>query len=209
MYSKQEGILDYYCLPIEIYDYRHHLITDPTEKARCYSQLHVEMSSYHHTYARPEYDIAHDCIKIKFSKDDLYTPYEMYENKFELKYKNVTINIETPSKLARAKYEFIPVQGINVYCQDAFMNRKNAVLQSNVGLEDDAKDNIPYKRNDELNHLGTVYGNGYTACFESSYLADNIYLGGLINTTMKGASDAQIKAGADFDFEFSKMGDGD
>lgn len=196
VYTPEEGKVDFYRLPIEIYDYHGKLVDNTQLKSIYYNTLNVSYRSLTKTYERPAYNAEHDCIEIKFDWGNLYTPMEIYNNAFEFQYKNMFYSVSTYSGLAGDKYSFVPVNGVNAYCQEAFAHDENMILQTNFGIEGATKDNMPFTIKENLD-LGDLYGNGYTLNIDSLYRkfgdSPNFSAGNMINITLMGCNDSHLR----------------
>jgi len=206
-YTKEEGLIDFYKLPIQIYDYKGNEIVNsektPSAKTDAMKTLNVAIGQS----STAEYDEALDCIKVKFSAQSLYSELEIANNEFDARNgnKNVTINVNTKSNNAKANYTFVAVRGINTYCEDilkeicnnSFSKKysddvmsRTVVLQTNFGLDGKIKDNMPLTFT--LGSIPGIYGNGYTIDFEAAQKAkyDNPhYICFAINVTLQGCHD--------------------
>lgn len=196
-----EGIVDYYRLPIRIFDYSGKEIINEADREEAIKTLRIDLHSGQNTLTPPEYDASRGVFKIKFDENALYSPKEMYENAFEKHDKTVFFTAQTESSynkpnfgFPKAEYEFVPVKGINAYDQRPFeLKRKEIVLQTNFGLQGATKDNAPFTI-DHLIENGMIYGNGYTLNFNSmcaiTTFDDNDYLtDGLMNITLQGCNE--------------------
>ena len=172
-YDPTEGTVDFYRLPVELYDCDWNLITDEQFKINALKTLNFTIDNGNATIEE-----ANACIDIRFNS--LYTFDEIYNNEFTSKAKNANFSIATAwaaenkndsaSLLKSAKYSFVPVEGTNVYCQEGLAENKGlekaVVFQTNFGLETITEHNVPFT-NAELASIGTIYGNGYGINFEA------------------------------------------
>lgn len=195
-YNPQEGLIDFYKLPIDIYDYEGNLINNPSQKEKAFNLLDVSVTCP--TTPRTTWKYQDGYVLIQFDKFNLYTQQDIYDNKFVNGQKNVLFKVSTYSGYAGAQYEFVPVEGINAYCKQAIDNDRTVVLQTNFGLEGAVKDNTPFD-DVRLYNLNGIYGNGYTINFDASSRAatendNDVGIGFMLNTTLQGCHDTDTKS---------------
>lgn len=167
--SPEEKKVNYCKVPIEIYDYKNELIKDEEKKKQAWERLtYVTDDNTTVDYGIKDAYNPTGYLKVHFDNKKFYTQKEMYDDAFASSSKhNINLTVCTPSNFVSRSYEFVPVDGINAYHQDAFANQIDAVivLQTNFGLED-SSDSVPFD-NPEYSHYGTLYGNGYSINFNN------------------------------------------
>lgn len=221
VYSPAEGLVNYYKLPIELYDYNGQLIEDtkenPDAKQKAFESLNVTATNdagfkYHNVMLDAE-DKRFDALSyIEFTPAKFYSVTDLANNNFtqtdDIK---PTITIATHSdritNAVHAKYTFVPTDGRNVYCQEALVEQnkqlysQDVVLQTNFGLEGTTKDNVPFTVTN-ANNFRSIIGNGYTINFNAYTTSSSedrpvIYTDYLINTIFQGANTMKTDGGAE------------
>lgn len=210
--EKRGPLLDYYKLPINLYDYKGELIEDdPTiqgdkTKEKAFNTLNAyvndtTLGSFTYKNVDESVDKVNktDFIAISFTERALYDQEEINNNIFDghepNKVRNVNFGVSTWTGSAHADYTFVPVEGVNAYCQEALRDDNNIpiykVLQTNFGLGPEVQDNAPLT-DTTITALTTVYGNGYTLNFSAlNKLGDDqgIFCQHVFNATISGCLD--------------------
>lgn len=173
----------FYALPITLYDYKNEPIEDDVKNQKFYKEeafntliskfTGPSASGSTAKYHRADKDIEKGFVEISFDSNSLYTSEEIFNNAFETKSKNICYKLENHTN-ANAQYDFVPVNGINAYDQDAFIYASKKlkagveaelVLQTNFGLTGGEKDNKPLD-SEEIIDVANIYGNGYAVNVE-------------------------------------------
>lgn len=210
--EKRGPLLNYYKLPINLYDYKGELIEDdPTKqgdktKENAFNTLksyvnNSTLGNFKYKNVDETVDKINktDFIAISFTEAALYDTKEINDNIFDghepSKLRNVNFGVSTWTGSTHADYTFVPVDGVNAYCQEALRDDNNIpiskVLQTNFGLGPQVQDNVPLTDTSIID-LTTIYGNGYTLNFsEHNKTGDDvgIHSQNIINTTISGCLD--------------------
>lgn len=211
MYSAKEGMLDYYKLPITLYDYQGKPIEDtadkPLKEEAFNTLLHNTDTRATFKYHRMDDNNPKGFVEVHFSQDPntVYTADEIYNDRFVDGVKDVKFvisdHITASGKMLKAfaQYEFVPVNGVNAYCEEVLdckkTNNYNVVLQTNFGLPDKTIDNMPFT-NVEAAEFHDIYGNGYTINFNARSEHNigkmpsdfDIKISKMFNTTLQGSN---------------------
>lgn len=211
--EKRGPLLDYYKLPINLYDYKGELIEDdPTRqgdktKENAFNTLNAyvndtTLGNFKYKNVDETVDKVNktDFIAISFTERALYDQVDINDNIFDghditRPIRNVNFGVSTWTGSAHADYTFVPVEGVNAYCQEALRDDNNIpiykVLQTNFGLGPEVQDNAPLT-DTTITVLTTVYGNGYTLNFSAlNKLGDDqgIFCQHVFNATISGCLD--------------------
>lgn len=195
-YSPEEGKVNYYKLPFQLYDYKGELITDENDKKQQAFETLVSSITEGSgvKYHAPDTYNAESFLEITFASESIYTREEIDQNMFAdpARSHNVTYSLSTHASFAEARYTFVPFSGRNIYCQEGMSNWANLILQTNFGLEGVTTDNVPFTR-DDISNLHVLIGNGYTINFnERSKIQEervSFCVDAVINTTIQGCND--------------------
>lgn len=198
-YSKDEGNVDYYKMPFEIYDFQNQVIEDPVLKKAAFDTLKVSLSGEDSRWVYHEADEFNDkaFIELHFDNDLFYSMEEIYYDIFDSPLKHdTTFSIETQSGLSKASYDFKTVFARNAYVQEGFKYptasyHRNVVLQTNFGVKG-IKDGQPYEI--KTHKFDFLYGNGYTFNFDyiSRHHVDPnpaLVIRGTANITLQGSDE--------------------
>ena len=194
-YTAAEGLIDYYKLPVELYDYQGNLITDEGDaKYTAFQDLTADFNSnlLSYQFHKPDQYNKEGFIEMHFKTPSFYTPEEIYNNAFETNDNNKTVSFTLRTHSAKrikgseasASYDFIVAgsdwglkvprtedrYSINVYCQEGFGKgeekaRNSIVLQTNFGLEALGVKDNSPLTDPERQFFAIIYGNGYTMNF--------------------------------------------
>lgn len=203
IYSEEEGMVPYYKLPLNLYDYKGELIEDTPHsdaKLQAFNTLLPETNgrvgwAYHHFDQYNEKSF----LQIAFTPDTLLSYQELYDNIFATpENRNAIFSLSTHNKTASATYTFVAVEALNVFCSYAFETdvvSNFKVLHSNVGLEGEVKDNIPMVHPDKCSWYNCIVGNGYAVNFNSFAALgpghETIYVDIIMNLSVTGCYDDQ------------------